>query len=135
MLKKSTYKGNYRELENILRHAALSATAENREEILEKDLKFLNESENILRDSKNLKIEDHMDSLQDIPLKNIIDYADKIRAAIVEAKVRSIINSGKNLRQVLVAEGLPVKQYQSLEKKIRNIVGKGKIRSLKQSKT
>ena len=48
MLGKFNYKGHYRELENILRHAAISSKAENRKEILRKDLEFLHKSNNVL---------------------------------------------------------------------------------------
>lgn len=128
ILKKFNYKGHYRELENILRHAAISAKTGNREEILQKDLKFVYESNNILLNSK--PPEDYIGSLVDIPLKNIIDHANEIRASIVEAKVRSIMKGGRNLKQALAAEGLQMKQYQNLLKKIRTVMGK-KAKDLK----
>lgn len=128
MLKKFNYKGNYRELENILRYAAISSKAENRKEILPKDLKFLYESNNVLP-SKTPGRDDYFSSLKDVPLKNIIEHADKIRASIVEAKVRSIREGGRSLRQALSAEGLQPKQYQNLIKKFRIITGKN-LRSL-----
>lgn len=128
MLKKFNYKGNYRELENILRYAAISSKAEDRKEILRKDLKFLYEGNNVLP-SKTPGGEDYSSSIKDVPLKNIIEHADKIRASIVEAKVRSIMEGGRSLRQALAAEGLQPKQYQNLIKKFRTITGKN-LRSL-----
>jgi transcriptional regulator with GAF, ATPase, and Fis domain len=128
MLKKFNYKGNYRELENILRYAAISSKAEDRKEILPKDLKFQNEGNNVLP-SKTSGRDDYFSSIKDVPLKNIIEHADKIRASIVEAKVRSIMEGGRSLRQALAAEGLQPKQYQNLIKKFRTITGKN-LRSL-----
>jgi len=128
MLEKFNYKGNYRELENILRYAAISSKAEDRKEILPKDLKFQNEGNNVLP-SKTSGRDDYFSSIKDVPLKNIIEHADKIRASIVEAKVRSIMEGGRSLRQALAAEGLQPKQYQNLIKKFRTITGKN-LRSL-----
>jgi len=124
ILKQHEYKGNYRELENILMRATISAKAHNRDEIFSDDLKFMDEINRNSEDSATVKREKYIDSLKNIPLKDIVHYADKIRASIVEAKVKELMKGGKSVIKILADEGLPIKQYQNLIKKIRTITGK-----------
>lgn len=74
--------------------------------------------------SKTPEEENHISSLKDIPLKSIIDHANKIRATIIETKVRSVMKDGKSLRRALKAESLEKEEYQNLLKKIRTTLEK-----------
>jgi len=64
-----------------------------------------------------------------IKLKDIIDYADRKRASIIETKISETRRSSKNLLSVLQSEGLSEKEYQYFLKKGKTITGK-KIKEL-----
>jgi hypothetical protein len=57
-------------------------------------------------------------------LKDIIDYAEKKKASIIETKIHEILSSGKNVKSVLRGEGLSEKDYQNFRKKIVTAIGK-----------
>jgi transcriptional regulator with PAS, ATPase and Fis domain len=115
------YKGNYRELENILRSAVRSALfMNNRTEILMEDLKKF--KENIVK-TPEVK-------LSDIKLIDIIDHAEKIKASTVEKKIKEVIDSKRDIKTVLVKEGMNPKQYVAYLNKLKRVTGK-KLSELK----
>lgn len=124
------YKGNYRELENILRGAISSFVFSPKEHISAEELNFINDingdqNEIIEKDktepeSRNKKIK----------LKDIIKHADSVRSSIVEERVIEVLRHGIDVKAACIAEGLPEKEYQNLWKKIIKITGKS-IRDLK----
>lgn len=118
LLKRHRYLGNFRELEIILLSAIRSASLANRNKILPEDLGILEQSPPI----------SEID-LKDVKLKDIIAYAENKKNEIVKDKVNEVFISGKNIKQVLIEEGLPAKDYQSYLKRIRNCgVNIGKIK-------
>jgi len=56
--------------------------------------------------------------LRDIKLKDIIDYAEKIKASIIETKINEISRSGKNVKSVLRDEGLLKKTIRIFGRKL-----------------
>ncbi len=69
-----------------------------------------------------------MHDTKDIPLLKIVDYAkkegDKLKASIVESKVRQVLSSGKDLKTALLEEGISEREYQNQRKKIITATGK-----------
>jgi len=124
MLVNREYPGNFRELENVLRGAVLSAIGNKRNEILPEDLRVFMEKHSNYQDKVQALGKEFRPSLGDIKLRNIIDYADSVAAGIVEEKVRTILSSGKDLKSVLRNEGLPEKKYQNFLKKVNRITKK-----------
>lgn len=133
VLQNHRYEGNYRELENILMRAVLSAKSHSRYEILPEDLKLNNEIRGLAmqiankgdgKDIINLNGKPSIDFLREIKLKDVIDYANKVRASIVEEKMREIIEKGMDIKGTLINEGLPEKSYQTFRKKVEIITGK-----------
>jgi transcriptional regulator with AAA-type ATPase domain len=124
MLVNHEYPGNFRELENILRGAALSAIVDKRNEILPGDLQVFMEKNSIYQNKVQALGKEFRDSLGDIKLSDIIDYADRAAAEIVEKKVRTTLSRGKDLKSVLRDEGLPEKKYQNFLKKVNRITKK-----------
>lgn len=100
---KHNYIGNYRELENILRAAVISAIDNKRTKIIPEDLKFTSNREH----TATIPKED--DSLSDVPLKDIFDYAkkkgDKLCAVLVERKVGEHLKNGDRIKSILVKQG------------------------------
>ncbi len=134
VLKNHRYEGNYRELENILMRAVLSAKSHSRYIILSEDLE-LNEitirgvdmqiaNKGDGKDMSDQNRKPFIDSLKEIKLKDVIDHANKVRASIVEEKIREIIEKGIDIKRALINEGLPEKSYQVFRKKVEIITGK-----------
>jgi DNA-binding NtrC family response regulator len=118
------YKGNYRELVNILRAAIRNAHIEKRTEIIVKDL------EEVMEKTKRFYKEQEEGSVdggdfEDISLKDILDYAEEKRASIIENKIKQILQNGKSLKSEFNDE----KDYLNFRKKVVRIIGK-KIREL-----
>ncbi len=135
VLQNHRYEGNYRELENILMRAVLSAKSHSRYLILPEDLELNNEitirsvdmqitNKGDRRDMSDLNRKPFIDCLKEIKLKDVIDYANKVRASIVEEKMREIIEKGMDIKRALINEGLPEKSYQVFRKKVEIITGK-----------
>jgi transcriptional regulator with AAA-type ATPase domain len=124
MLVNHEYPGNFRELENILRGALLSAIGNRRNEILPEDLRVFMEKHRNYQDKVQAFHKEFRASLRDIKLRDIIDYADTVGAEIVEEKVRTILSKGKDLKSALRDEGLPEKKYQNFLKKVNRITKK-----------
>lgn len=123
LLSRDYRKGNYRELEEILMTAVISAKIDGRKEIGYKDFKKgINEYERVY---KSTEVESPVkDQVKNVKCKDIIDYADKVKVSIVEAKMNEVLSSGKNLKSVLMSEGLSEKEYLNLRKKVVTITGK-----------
>lgn len=121
------YEGNYRELESILTDAIISATSDGRTEIQEKDLTMLKEIDATLEPSEAKEMDQQplpfamLKAAEDCKLKDIIPYADKVKALIVKHKLNSIKRSGGNKKSQLISEGVLAKEYQNYNKKFRNI--------------
>jgi transcriptional regulator with AAA-type ATPase domain len=123
------YEGNYRELENILWAAASSAWGEHRKIVLPEDLTVLDNQFETLADDTHQTAPKLKMSCGDIMLKDIIEYTEKISAAMIEEKVISILKSGRSLKSAYLSEGNSKKEYQNFWKKITRITGKN-IRDL-----
>jgi hypothetical protein len=124
------YKGNYRELENILRGAFASYMFSPKEYLSSEDLNFIND---IDEDQNAISEEDKIQPLSKnkrIKLKEIIKHADKVWSSIIEEKVKEVLRQGIDVKAALAAEGLPEKEYQNYWKKLIKATGKS-IRVLK----
>jgi DNA-binding NtrC family response regulator len=122
-LKRHTYKGNFRELENFLIRGIIRASANNRDEITVDDI-IMPLSEASLKVFMDMaKMYGH--TLEEVELKNILEFAEGIKKDLVERKIEYIVKNGKDIKTTLIAEGLPEKEYQNFRKKIQNITGKG----------
>ena len=113
LINRKIYPGNYRELENILLNAALSATAEERKEITPNDITF--------KDTNNTE---KSNQTNDTKLKDIVAYADKeastLCANIIQKKTDEIRNRGNDIKNTLKSEGLTDKEYRSYNKQMKN---------------
>ena len=129
ILKNHTYEGNYRELENILRGAIISTMIDERKEIVLKDITGILDANK--RNDSVTESETKTSFLypEDIKTSEIIGYADKIKASIVEAKILEVLRSGKNLKRSLLSEGKTHNDYQNFRKKVTQITGQN-IREL-----
>jgi len=59
---------------------------------------------------------------ENINLKDIFNYADSIKASIIEAKIKSERQrTGKYLKSICESEGI---EYHNFRKKVVNIIGK-----------
>jgi len=127
------YPGNYREMEGILRGAMRLAINNNRNEILSEDTNLMiSKSQRFWQTPEPSEAESPFrgkEDLSNIKLKDIIDYADRKRASIIETKISETLRSGKNLLSVLQSEGLSEKEYQYFLKKVKTITEK-KIKEL-----
>lgn len=130
------YEGkNFRELENIFESAILKVHADNRKKILIEDLESVRKPQSIK--PKEIVGKTSSFDIKDIPFKDTIDYAkkegEKISAAILEAKIKEVLNEGKDIKTVLVKqEGFSDSDYQMFLKKIKKITDKN-LREIKKS--
>ena len=115
------YKGNYRELENILRAAIISAKVRGKAEIGHVELAVIDTGETGGTTANALSSA----PAQNIKLTDIFDYARAVSSNIVEEKIREIVRSGKNLKMVYAQESGSVRDYQLFWKKIKQHTGKG----------
>ncbi|MBN1636315.1 MAG: sigma 54-interacting transcriptional regulator [Deltaproteobacteria bacterium] len=123
------YEGNYRELENILKDALISAIIAGKNIIEAKEINLP-----IKIDKKNPKPKKvEVDSkFENIKLKDIIDYADKKKAQIIEQKVKEIIETGATIKSILEKEGCKEKEYHNFYLKMHRATGK-KIKDMKKA--
>ena len=124
------YKGNYRELENILRGAIISYVFSPKNHISSEDFNFINE---INEEQDIIGEKDETQPLSKnkiIKLKDVIKHADRERSLIIEKKVIEVLRHGIDVKAALAAEGIPEKEYQNYWKKIIKATGKS-IRDLK----
>ena len=84
------YRGHYRELENILTSGIISAMAKGRTEILPEDLEEAIRISERFYGTSNTESFFNETALKDVPLKDCIEYANKVRASIVETKVSGV---------------------------------------------
>ncbi|MCP4371028.1 MAG: sigma-54-dependent Fis family transcriptional regulator [Deltaproteobacteria bacterium] len=113
LIRRDNYPGNYRELENILLLAILSAMDEGRDEIIPQDISF----NNMLNDKKT-------EQLNDIRLIDIVEYADKeaskLCASIIKGKIDGLKDQGKDIKNTLISEGLSKKKYPTYLKQMNS---------------
>lgn len=147
-LKNRTYEGNFRELEGIYRMAIINAKAEATPEkhwpmkyndfcagmyvkqISEKDIRGLKQAFANEKNTKNIQIAEALD--KNIPLKSIVEYAEEEASKIIEEKVMKIVAEGRNIKDVLMSEGVSEKEYQNILGKIKRYMGRG-INDMKKS--
>ena len=116
------YTGNYRELENILMSAVYSAKRKGKDIIRPEDLSLLKTMD---RADEGVKA-----ASENIKLKDIFSYADKVKGYIVEAKIREVIDSGRDIYNVLDNEykqegqTLTDSQYIQFTKNVEKVTGK-----------
>ncbi len=116
------YTGNYRELENILMSAVYSAKRKGKDIIRPEDLSLLRTCE---KANEGVKA-----ASENIKLKDIFSYADKVKGYIVEAKIREVIDSGRDIYNVLDNEykqegqTLTDSQYIQFTKNVEKVTGK-----------
>jgi len=130
ILMQHKYKGNYRELGNILRRAIMSALINERDEIQPEDILSIKETAQRLIQSETKVVLKKAVDFKRIRIIDIIEYADKAKVSLVEKKIVEFLRSGKDLKSIFKAEGLSDNDYQNFRKKIENITGKG-IREFK----
>lgn len=124
LLLEHRYPGNFRELENILKSAIRSAEMNGRTEIQPQDLAdVLRKSITFYEDKKKSPFTDEP-NLAGIKLKDIIDHANKQKVRMIETKINEVLNSGKDIKSVLINEGLSEKEYLNFRKKVVTITGK-----------
>jgi len=147
-LKSRTYEGNFRELEGIYRMAILDAKAEATPEkywpvkfddfcaglyvnkITEKNIRGL---DRVVIDDQPLQgIKKPDNSFEQVPLKSIVECAEKEASKIIEERVKKIVSEGRNIKDVLISEGVSEKEYQNVLGKIKRYMGKG-INDMKKS--
>lgn len=147
-LKSRTYEGNFRELEGIYRMAILDAKAEATPEkywpmkfddfcaglyvnkINEKNIRGLDRVGIDDQPLQGIKKPDN--SFEQVPLKSIVEYAEKEASKIIEKRVKKIVSEGRNIKDVLMSEGVSEKEYQNVLGKIKRYMGKG-INDMKKS--
>jgi DNA-binding NtrC family response regulator len=136
-----TYEGNFRELEAIYRMAIINAKTEATphkhwpikyddfcagtyvKQITEKNIPGLNQA--FVKDQLAEEIKHLDDSIEKIPLKSIVAYAEKNASDIIEKRVFEIVKEGRNIKDVLISEGVSIKEYQNILGKIKRYMGKG----------
>ena len=131
ILKNIDYEGNFRELENILRAALRSASTSERDEILPDDLKnILNKKKS---KNKELNTKEEKKSYMHIKLKDILNYAEKKKAEIVEAKIEEVYKNGNDIINALRSEGAIKKQsdYTGFRNKFERVVGKETLKEIR----
>lgn len=122
LLLKHDYEGNFRELESILRSGIKVAQAEGRTKIVPRDFKRVLDLTR--RFSKGTNLNSSEISTEEVKLKDIIDHAEKIKASIIESKIRDVTKNGRSLKSILFEEGLSEGGYLNFRKKVVNITGK-----------
>jgi len=125
ILSNRRYEGNYRELENVLRGALILAFGENRKEILPEEVQTVLDSIELSSGAGKRNI--LLNGLEQgkIGITDAIDYADKVKASIIEDKLVNFLKGGDDLKSAFLAEGKTESNYQNFLKKIKKITGKG----------
>jgi len=115
-----------------LTDAGYNAKKNDRKEILAEDVEEAIEMNKKLlkdRDKKTSPEEMFTNALAEtqrspkkIKLKKVFDYADKIKASIIETKIKSEMQrTGKDLKSICESEGI---EYHNFRKKVVNTIGK-----------
>lgn len=139
-LKNRTYKGNFRELESIYRMAILNAKAEAismthwqtkyddfqkgvyLKKITLRHVHDLNKDQ--IENYSDQKLTTSVDIEEKIPLKLLIEYADKKAAEIIENRILQELREGRNIKKILISEGVPKDKYQNTYNKLVRRTGK-----------
>ncbi|HWR57945.1 MAG TPA: sigma 54-interacting transcriptional regulator [Thermodesulfovibrionales bacterium] len=118
------FPGNYRELENILRRAIIltDITGANFNEYLRASIPTHDNAGDDKADSNSP--DSYCRDINGVPLKDVLDHAEKIGQSIVERKLREVLKSGGKIKNVLMKEGLNDKEYQSYYCRLRRVIGK-----------
>lgn len=140
-LKSRTYEGNFRELEGIYRMAILDAKAEATpsrhwsikyddfcngmyvKKISAKNIRYFDAA--YIKDKPIQDIPVTEGLFEQVPLKSIVEYAEKEASKIIKEKVKNIVADGRNIKDVLISEGVSEKEYQNILGKIKRYTGKG----------
>jgi hypothetical protein len=132
LVKYEGYEGkNFRELEGILRSAIINAHNRDRKEVLVEDLPPEVRSPQ-MREVKKVP-ESDIYNAKDIPLKDILNYANGIRASIIKRKIEGIYQNGKEIKPVLHSEGISTEgQYTNIRNKIERILGGGSLKKIRE---
>jgi len=109
LINKEDYPGNYRELENILLDAVLSAKIEERKEVLPKDISFGSTFNN-----------EALSQVENIKLKDIVEYADKEASALCVSIIQKKLDGITDIKNTLKLEGLTEAGYRNHVKKMRD---------------
>lgn len=120
------YTGNYRELESILIRAIIKAKIAGRTEILTDDLWTV--TSDSFQSSTNAFLQSlsmFAGTIEKEKLKDIFSYGQKMLVILLESRIEQIKRSGKDIKSVLLEEGLPKSQYTSFWRKIKRLTGKG----------
>ena len=125
ILSNRRYEGNYRELENILRGALIIALGENRKELLPEDVHSVIEFIDLSSGADERNILQTGIEQGNVGVMDIIDYADKVKASIIEDKLVNFLRGGRDLKSAFLAEGKTENDYQTFLKKVKKITGKG----------
>lgn len=123
------FKGNYRELESILRQAYL-LSENGRIEVtdLPSEVTEHKEAESSRYRQESIDIERK-------PLKDIAHYANEVKINIVRQKVESVYHSGRTITSMLKAEGLSDKKnYHRIRKNIVDIIGQAELSRITKGK-
>jgi len=130
-----SYPGNYRELETILTSAAISAKMNKQSVILSEDIIFREIPEAIkqhLVEPEN-KVEKPIQpkvayNVKNMKVKELFRYAEeeakKIKAVIVEAKIKEIYRSGSNPTTDGTEEGMTLSELQYFGRNVYKTTGK-----------
>ncbi len=135
ILKKHNYKGNFRELENILRGAIISTLIRQVDEIQPEDLPLISLAE--VGDNGNIarnNLGDETPDILNIKLSKICDYVEEtaskwIKEIVTKRVIHAIEQSG-NLKNALELESIPSNKYQKYRDRIMKLTGK-KISDMK----
>ena len=60
-----------------------------------------------------------------VGVMDIIDYADKVKASIIEDKLVNFLKGGRDLKSAFLTENKTENDYQNYLKKVKKITGKG----------
>lgn len=124
LLSSYSYPGNYRELDNIIRGAYVLAAGKKIE------AHMLGDEVNKNGISQEEKAADEETGLSAVMLKDIIKHADRVKADIVRKRVEAVYRDGRNLKELLMAEGAKVSGYQTFRGKIIRIIGKERMNKI-----
>ena len=111
------FPGNYRELDNIMRRAYILSKGERIEVSALPDEVKVPKDESTPAELSDVDVDS-------ICMKDIVDFAEKIKKDIVRRKYKSAQSKGQNLKAVLRNEGVTEgKDYQRIRKRIVGVIG------------
>lgn len=127
------FPGNYRELDNIIRRAYILSEgkrigADNLgDEVIESwEKRIQGTGEQATAD---VEASGGMSGTKSF--RDIIDYADKVKANLMRQKIEEIYRRGQNLKEALLVEGISSESgYQTFRNKIARVIGKGEMKHI-----